>query len=232
MTDYVLIHGAWHGSWCWTRVRRLLAAGAHRVFTPTLTGVGERSHLLSRDVGLDTHVADVANLMIWEDLRDIVLVGHSYGGIVARHVADRMPDRINSLIYLDAFVPENGNALCDYLPDNGKRDRELAVAHGDGWKVPLLPASVFAVNAADAAWVDRQCTMHPLSSFEAPARISGACDGVPTIGYILACGHDGPFGQFYAKAGERRWWQEELACGHDVMLDMPNELTALLLQRT
>jgi NAD(P)-dependent dehydrogenase (short-subunit alcohol dehydrogenase family) len=74
MTDYVLIHGAWHGSWCWTRVRRLLAAGAHRVFTPTLTGVGERSHLLSRDVGLDTHVADVANLMIWEDLRDIVLV--------------------------------------------------------------------------------------------------------------------------------------------------------------
>src|ERR1700687_4091127 len=102
MTDYVLIHGAWHGSWCWARVRRLLAAGAHRVFTPTLTGVGERSHLLIRDVVLDTHIADVANLMIWEDLRDIVLVGHSYGGIVARHVGDRMPDPINSLIYLDA----------------------------------------------------------------------------------------------------------------------------------
>ena len=157
MTDYVLIHGAWHGSWCWARVRRLLAAGAHRVFTPTLTGVGERSHLLSRDVGLDTHVADVANLMIWENLRD---------------------------------------------------------------------------NAADAAWVDRQCTMHPLSSFEAPAQISGACDDIAKIGYILASGFEGPFGQFYAKAGERRWWQEELACGHDVMLDMPNELTALLLQRT
>ena len=113
MTDYVLIHGAWHGSWCWARVRRLLAAGAHRVFTPTLTGVGERSHLLSRDVGLDTHVADVANLMIWENLRDIVLIGHSYGGVVARHVADRMPDRIRSLIYLDAFVPENGKTLFD-----------------------------------------------------------------------------------------------------------------------
>src|ERR1700692_1933229 len=98
------------------------------VFTPTLTGVGERSHLLSRDVGLDTHVAAVAHLMIWVTLRAGVLVGHSYGGIVARHVADRMPDRIRSLIYLDAFVPENGNALCDYLPDNGKRDRELAGA--------------------------------------------------------------------------------------------------------
>jgi pimeloyl-ACP methyl ester carboxylesterase len=230
MTDYVLIHGAWHGSWCWARVRRLLAAGAHRVFTPTLTGVGERSHLLSRDVGLDTHVADVANLMIWEDLRDIVLVGHSYGGFVARHVADRMPDRIRSLIYLDAFVPENGKTLFDYLPDNGEGDRKLAVAHGDGWRVPPRPASAFAVNAADAAWVDRQCTMHPLSSLEAPAQISGACDSIATIGYILARGYEGPFGQFFAKAGERGWWREELACGHDVMLDMPNELTALLLQ--
>ncbi len=232
MTDYVLVHGAWHGSWCWARVRRLLAAGAHRVFTPTLTGVGERSHLLSRDVGLDTHIADVANLMIWESLRDIVLVGHSYGGAVVRHVADRMPDRIRSLIYLDAFVPENGKAVLDYLPDDGKSLRELAIAYGDGWKMPPIPASDFAVNAADVAWVDRQCTMHPLSSCETPAKLSGACDGIANIGYIRASGFEGPFGQFYAKAGERRWWQEELACGHDVMLDMPNELTALLLQRT
>jgi pimeloyl-ACP methyl ester carboxylesterase len=223
MTDYVLIHGAWHGSWCWTRVRRLLAAGAHRVFTPTLTGVGERSHLLSRDVGLDTHVADIANLMIWEELRVVVLVGHSYGGVVARHVADRMPDRISSLVYLDAFVPDNGKALFDYLPDSGNSDRELAETHGDGWKVPPRPASFFAVNAADAAWVDRQCTMHPLSTFEAPAQISGACDGIATIGYIVARGFESPFGQFYDKAAERRWWQAELACGHDVMLDMPNE---------
>jgi pimeloyl-ACP methyl ester carboxylesterase len=213
MTDYVLIHGAWHGSWCWARVRRLLAAGAHRVFTPTLTGVGERSHLLSRDVGLDTHIEDVANLMIWENLRDIVLVRHSYGGVVARHVADRMRDRISSLIYLDAFVPENGKALFDYLPDNGEGDRKLAVAHGDGWKVPPRPASFFAVNAADADWVDRQCTMHPLSSFEAPAQISGACDGIANIGYILASRFDGPFRQFYAQARERRWCRRSLHAG-------------------
>jgi len=221
MTDYVLIHGAWHGSWCWTRVRRLLAAGAHRVFTPTLTGVGERSHLLSRAVDLGTHVADVANLLIWEDLRDIVLVGHSYGGVVVRHVADRMPDRIRSLVYLDAFVPDNGKALFDYLPDDGKSDRELAVAHGDGWKVPPRPASFFAVNAADADWWigSARCTRCPVLKRQhgsaAPATTSQPSDT-----------------QFYAKAGERRWWQAELACGHDVMLDMPNELTALLLQRT
>jgi pimeloyl-ACP methyl ester carboxylesterase len=209
MTDYVLIHGAWWGSWSWTRVRRLLAAEAHRVFTPTLTGLGERSHLLSRD---------------------IVLVGHSYGGVVARHVADRMPDRIRSLVYLDAFVPDDGKALRDYLPDRGESFRELALAHGDGWKIPPPPASFFGVSAADADWVARQCTMHPLSTLEAPARITGACDRLPEIGYIRARDSGNTFAQFYTQAGERHWWQAELACGHGVVLNMPNELTALLLE--
>jgi pimeloyl-ACP methyl ester carboxylesterase len=232
MTDYVLIHGAWHGSWCWTRVRRLLAAEGHRVFTPTLTGLGERSHLLCREVGLDTHIADLANLMIWEELRDIVLLGHSYGGIIARHVADRMPERIRLLVYLDAFVPDDGKTLNDYVPDRGKAVRELALAKGDGWKIPPIPASVFAVNAADADWVDRQCTMQPLSTFDAPARINGACDDISNIGYIRARKYNSPhLDSFYAHAGKRRWWREEFECGHDVMLDMPNELAALLLQR-
>jgi pimeloyl-ACP methyl ester carboxylesterase len=232
MTNYVLVHGAWHGSWCWARVRRRLSAKGHEVFTPTLTGLGERSHLLSRGVGLETHVLDVVNLLIWEDLRDVVLVGHSYGGAVVRHVADRMPDRIRSLIYLDAFVPENGKAVVDYLPDRGESYRKLAQARGDGWKIPPREASSFGVNAADAHWVDSQCTMHPLSSIETPAQISGACDHIANIGFIRASGFNSPYGQFYLKAGERGWWQEELQCGHDVMLDMPDELTALLLQRT
>src|SRR5258707_1453934 len=110
MTDYVLIHGAWRGSWTWTRVRRLLAAAGHQVFTPTLTGLGERSHLLSRDVGLDTHVADVANLMIWEDLRDVVLVGASYGGALVGPVPDRVPDPICSPGYFPAFLSWQGRA--------------------------------------------------------------------------------------------------------------------------
>jgi pimeloyl-ACP methyl ester carboxylesterase len=232
MTNYVLVHGAWHGSWCWARVRRLLSAKGHEVFTPTLTGLGERSHLLSRDIGFETHVWDVINLLIWENLRDVVLVGHSYGGAVVRHVADRMPDRIRSLIYLDAFVPENGKAVFDYVPDHGEGDRKLAEARGDGWKVPPRRASFFAVNAADADWVDSQCTMHPLACFEAPARISGACDDIANIGFIRASRFPGAFDQFYLKAGERGWWREELQCGHDVMLDMPSELTAVLLQRT
>jgi hypothetical protein len=128
-------------------------------------------------------------------------------------------------------VPDNGKAVFDYLPDRGKSFRDLAIADGDGWKIPPPPARFFAVNPLDADWVDRQCTMHPLSTLEEPARITGACDDLPAIGYILARSFDGPFKQFYAQAGERRWWQAGLACGHDVMFDMPNELTDLLLQR-
>jgi pimeloyl-ACP methyl ester carboxylesterase len=231
MTHFVLVHGAWHGSWCWARLRRLLAAQGHEVFTPTLTGLGERSHLLSRDIGLETHVADVTNLLAWEDLRDIVLVGHSYGGIVVRHAADRMADRIRSLVYLDAFVTENGQSLLDTLPDGGAADREQAARDGDGWKVKPIPAAVFRVNDADAAWVDRQCTPQPLATFATPARLTGACDGIAEIGYILATGFQGPFGPFAAAAERRGWWRRDIACGHDVMLDAPEALAAVLLER-
>src|SRR5437762_6823714 len=149
MTSFVLTHGAWHGSWCWKRVRRLLQAQGHDVFTPTLTGVGERSHLLSRDVNLETHIDDVTNVIRWEELSDVVLCGHSYGGAVISGVADRVPNRIGALVYLDAFVLENGQSLHDTLPPAQRTLQiELAGRHGDGWKVPPIPGEVFNVNAA------------------------------------------------------------------------------------
>jgi pimeloyl-ACP methyl ester carboxylesterase len=196
-----------------------------------LTGLADRSHLLSREVGLETHVLDVANLLMWENLRDVVLVGHSYAGTVVRHVADRMPERIRALVYLDAFVPENGQSVSDCAPDGGEGHRKLAQTRGEGWKIPPVPAAFFGVNAADAAWVDSQCTMHPLSTIETHAQLTGACDSVANIGYIRASGFNGPFKQFDTKAAERGWWRESLACGHDIMVDMPDELTAVLLRR-
>ena len=125
MSTYVLVHGAWHGSWCWKRVRKALQANGHDVFTPTLTGLGERSHLLSREVNLETHIDDVVNLIRWEELSNIVLCGHSYGGVVVSGVADRVPDRIGALIYLDAFVLEDGRSVHDEVPpDQKERQRD------------------------------------------------------------------------------------------------------------
>lgn len=172
MATFVLVHGAWHGSWCWKRVRRALQELGHDVFTPTLTGVAERSHLLSRLVNLDTHILDVENLIRWEDLSNVVLCGHSYGGCVVSGVADRLSDRIRALVYLDAFVLGDGEALVQHVPEGQLRQlMEGTQAVGEGWKVPPIPAVVFNVNARDRDWVDRQCTMQPLATFQQRIRL-------------------------------------------------------------
>ena len=116
MATFVLVHGAWHGAWCWRRVARLLTQSGHEVFAPTLTGVGERSHLLTPDVGLDTHVLDIVNEMKWQELNNVVLVGHSYGGMVISGAAEKMEKAIASIVMLDAFVPEDGQAIVDLQP--------------------------------------------------------------------------------------------------------------------
>lgn len=234
MTDYVLVHGAWHGSWCWKRVRKALQAEGHEVFTPTLTGLGERSHLLSPQVNLETHIDDVVNLIRWEELSNVVLCGHSYGGAVISGVADRVPDRIGALVYLDAFVLDDGRSVHDELPPEHKKAQvEGAKVRGGGWKVPPIPAKAFNVNAKDAAWMDHQCTMQPLAAFQQPLRLSGKMRAAKDVTFILATGHDGsPFMPSYERAKAKGWKTLSMACGHDVMLDMPEELTTILLNAT
>jgi pimeloyl-ACP methyl ester carboxylesterase len=231
MSTYVLVHGAWHGSWCWKRVRKALQEQGHDVFTPTLTGIGERSHLLSRQISLDTHIDDVVNLIRWEELSDVILCGHSYAGLVVSGVADRVPERIGALIYLDAFLLEDGRCLLDEVPPGQKTYHlERARLEGDGWKVPPIPAAALNVNAEDAAWADSQCTMHPLACFEQPLRLSGKNGAVKDVTYILATDqNDSPFALSCERAKARGWKTVSLACGHDVMLDMPEELAAILL---
>lgn len=231
MSTYVLVHGAWHGSWCWKRVRQSLQARGHEVFTPTLTGVGERSHLLSPAIDLDTHINDVANLIQWEELSDVVLCGHSYGGAVIRGAADRIAHRIGALVYLDAFVPESGQSVYDALPPAMKEAQlDLARSVGDGWKVPPIPAEAFHVNANDRDWVDRQCTWQPIGTFQQPLNLSGAVDRIPNITYILAGGR-GPsaFSTFFERAKANGWKTLSIDCGHDVMLDEPEQLTNALV---
>jgi pimeloyl-ACP methyl ester carboxylesterase len=233
MASFVLVHGSWHGSWCWKRVRNALQAAGHDVFTPTLTGVADRSHLLTRDVDLDTHIQDVVNLIEWEELTDIVLCGHSYGGCVVTGVADRIPERIRSLVYLDAFVPEDGQNQFELLSEMlATRLLEGTRSVGEGWKTPPIPAAIFNVNEADREWVDRLCTVHPFAAIEQRLHLTGGLERIANISYILATGWNGasPFPPFYEKAKAKGWKTSTVPCGHDVMLDLPGELTNALIE--
>ena len=232
MLTFVLVHGAWHGTWCWKRVRRALQAGGHDVFSVALTGLADRAHLLTPQVNLDTHIADVVNLIKSEELSDVVLCGHSYGGCVISGVADRIPDRIGALVYLDAFVLANGQSLHDTLPPEARAMQvDGAREMGDGWKVPPIPAEAFNVNAKDRDWVNRQCTPQPLATFQQPIHLTtGALDGIKNITYILADDWaSSPFPQFYEPAKAKGWKMLTMHGGHDLMLDLPEAVTAALL---
>ena len=232
MGTFVLVHGAWHGGWCYARVRAELQQQGHSVFTPTLTGVGERSHLMSRSVNLSTHLEDVVNVLKWEELNDVVLVGHSYGGFVISGVAERLPERVHHLVYVDAFLPNGGERLFDLLPQPFiDMFYEGVKKAGEGYKVPPIPAAVFNVNAADRALVDGKCTLHPLAAFEERIAIKGKPGNGRPATYILATNWEGtPFSPMKERARSLGWRTIEMACGHDIMLDQPTELTAELIR--
>jgi pimeloyl-ACP methyl ester carboxylesterase len=231
VSTYVLVHGAWHGGWCWKRVRKALQKLGHEVFTPTLTGLADRVHLLSPQVDLETHITDVVNLIRWEELSDVVLCGHSYGGAVISGVADRIPDRIGALVYLDAFVLANGQSVHDVLPVPMRDDQiDQSQRQGEGWKVAPISAEAFHVNAADLAWVNTQCTMQPLATFQQTLQLTGEIARIQNVTFILAAGWSpSPFSVFSEQAKARGWKTVGIPCGHDVMLDMPEELTRELV---
>src|SRR5436853_1016103 len=169
---FVLVHGAWSGGWCYARVAALLRSRGHTVFTPTLTGQGERAHLFSGAINLSTHIEDVLGLFRFERLSDVVLAGHSYGGMVITGVADRIAEKVKALVYLDAFIPGDGQSLFDInIPANNQRFLAQAGASG-GLSVPAPPAAYFGVNAADAAIVDALATPFPLGCFTEKLRLA------------------------------------------------------------
>jgi pimeloyl-ACP methyl ester carboxylesterase len=180
--DFVLVHGAWHGAWCWKQVRERLWADGHRVYTPTLTGLGARSHLMSRKLTLNTHIADIANVLEWEDLHDVMLVGHSYGGWIAAGVAELQAERIASLVNLDGHVPQDGQDLMNNGLSGSADVIRKALDDGlTSWPAP--PVEIFGLmNPKDARWVEEKMTPHPLTSSirsGSPAPSTG-CRGAPT----------------------------------------------------
>ncbi len=227
---FVLVHGAFHGGWCFSRVSALLRDAGHVVFTPTLSGLGERSHLFSPAINASTHVRDIRNVLEFEDLNDVVLAGHSYGGQVITGVADVVPERIRALVYLDAFVGEDGKSTLDMdSPAAAAAHTEAARSHG-GHTIPPIPAVLFGVNLADQDWVDRLCTPQPFATFAERLALSGRHAGIANRSYVFATGWDGPFRPTYDRVrAQGGWTTSELGCGHDVMIDRPRDTADLLL---
>lgn len=219
-TTYVIVHGAWGGGWDWRGVDSLLVANGHRVYRPDLTGLGKRSHLISPDIGLETHIQDVVNEILWDELDDVVLVGHSYGGMVITGVADRVADRLRRLVYVDAFVPESGESVVELL--GARADGLLEATVRDGLIVPVW-------ESADAP-VPKDVP-HPLRSFTDSLVLSGDGDAVPAL-YILTAEPErlpDDFQPFADRAAARGWQVVTLEAGHTPERSHPVELTQLLL---
>jgi pimeloyl-ACP methyl ester carboxylesterase len=227
----MLVHGAWHGGWCWRRVADLLQKQGHKVFTPTMTGLGERSHLIDGKVNLATHITDIVNVIKWEGLHDIVLVGHSYGGCIISGVAEEMGDAIGSIVFLDAFVPENGDMLATKASQPVREAIAGLVEKGETAMKPVS-AAVFRVNEKDRAWVDTMCTPHPVATLTDKITITGARDRIAKKSYIRAKGYPSvPFDGFQGRLNANAAWRVyELPCGHDVMVDMPDRLSEILAE--
>lgn len=221
---YVLVHGAWHGGWCWRHVAARLREAGHEVHTPTLTGLGERAHLASPEIGLRTHVDDLLGLLKYEDLRDVVLVGHSYAGLVVREAADRAPERVSQLVMVDAWAARDGESLEDLAPPFFLDWMESATVNG---MVPPSPPAAIGVTEPDqVAWLEPLLTAQPRRTFSDPTQLSGAVDTIPCRAVL--CTLDGPM-PFARLTTEYGWPTTPLPTGHDAMVTAPHPLADILL---
>jgi len=227
----VLVHGAWHGAWCWRKLLPLMMQGGLQVYTPTQTGVGEKADLLSKDISLETFIQDIADFLTQHDLHNVVLVGHSFAGISISGVADRMPERIRRLVYLDALLLQNDESVFDIIsPEMAQARRELAQQTSGGVSLPAPEPSVLGVtDDRDVAWVKSQCTPHPLSTYESKMKLTHALgNGLPAT-YIAVTPHYAATTSSRNYAKTRSDWQYlEMEAGHDAMVTSPEPLARLL----
>jgi pimeloyl-ACP methyl ester carboxylesterase len=235
MATYVLVHGGGHGGWCYQRVARLLQAEGHVVYTPTMTGLGERAHLLNADVDLHRHIEDIAAVLEFEDLRDVILVGHSYGGMVITGAADRVPERVGRLVFLDAANPVNGQSLADVAGPVINAVRPFGEVR-DGMELVLLPAPdaglLYGVtDPDDLAWMAERLTAHPWKCFEQPLDLANedALWAIPQ--YHIVCTSTlatRDKALLDTAREEGRFW--DIDTGHDLMITEPGKVTRALVQ--
>ena len=225
---FLVCHGAWSAGWAWKKMHPLMAARDHRLVTPTYTGLGERAHLANPSIDLETHIQDVLNVIKYEDLRDIVLVGHSYGGMVATGVADRVRDRVTQLIYVDAFVPEDGQSLLDLDQMAAVRMQELA-STGGGWRVPPNPPPP-DTSPADVEWISTRRVEMPIKCLQTRLKLQGGALTLPrSYIYATRITPADTFGQFAKRAqSEAGWRYFEIDASHAPNITAPEALMALL----
>ena len=228
MATFVLVHGAWTGGWGYKKTARLIRAEGHEVYVPTLTGLGERSHLSHPGISLSTHIQDVANVFEYENIEDAVLVGHSYGGMVIAGVSARVAPRIRTLVYLDAFLPADGQALWDIAGEQGQQ------IYIDGQReTPGLvrPPPFIGAEQLDPNGVGRRrLDLHPLLTLTEPVRLDGSERAIANRTYILATRQPG-FTRFYDQVKDDPAWKTRtIDTGHIVMMDDPEGLARMLME--
>lgn len=229
---FVLVHGAWHGGWSWQRVSEKLRAAGNIVYTPSLSGLGEHKNQPHDSINLDTHITDIVNLLNMEDLHDVVLVGHSYAGVVITGVADRVPERISKLIYLDAVIVGNGESCISVHPDSFRKEFEKDAAQYGMHSLSVRPSSLFGVsNPKDRQWVDARLTLQPYGTFAQPLILHHPFGNGLPLAYIACTQPQLPvLAVFAAKAKQSPQWKYyEMKTGHDAMITQPKELANLLV---
>jgi pimeloyl-ACP methyl ester carboxylesterase len=228
---FVLVHGSSAGGWCYRGVADLLEQRGHKVYAPTLTGLGERSHLMSGLITLNTHITDVVNVIRWEDLETVVLVGHSYGGWIISGAAEQVERKIASIVFLDAFMPENGQRVLDTNSPRSRTEIDQALKRAEVSR-PAPHPSVWAVSEKNQPWVAEKLTAQAVGVAFTPIRLTGARDRVAKKTYVRAMGYDNPnFDAFYAKVkADPSWRTYEMPCGHEMMIDMPERTAEILIE--
>jgi len=242
MANFVLVHGAWHGGWCWQRVTQRLARSGHRVHAVTLTGTGERAHLLSPAITLETHIEDVRATIEAEELHEVVLAVHSYAGMIGTAVADRMGARLRHLVYVDAVVPRPGESWSSTHSRTVRESRRAAAEGSDDYSLPAPDPNNYGLQGADYEWVRRRLTAHPGHSYDAPLEFDmGRVAAVPRT--FVSCVQPAlaTIDAIRPRVVDPKFWDGrwqfgggaqvvELPTGHDPMVTMPAELAQILLR--
>lgn len=229
MATFVVAHGAWSAGWAWKKMHPLMAAAGHRLVTPTYTGIGERSHLANPSIDLDTHITDILNVLKFEDLRGVILIGHSYGGMVATGVADRARAAVAELVYLDAHAPRDGQSAFDLMaPERAEAMRARAASEGEGWRLPVNPMPP-DTPAADQAWAAPRRVPQPLKTFEQRLVLRNGPLTLPRhYVYCTRIGAGDPFRPSYERARQEGWGAYEMDASHNPHITAPDALMRLL----